>query len=51
MLYVAHDNLAASNVYHRVGFVGLDQPEGSVKGVEPWLEIGFDMNVVELGHW
>lgn len=51
VLYVAHDNKAAANVYHRVGFVGLDGSSESVKGVEPWLEIGFDRKVVELGHW
>lgn len=49
ILYVAHSNPAAQTVYRRVGFVGL---EGSpVPGVEPWLEIGFDRNVVQLGHW
>lgn len=50
VLYVAHDNNAAK-VYHRVGFVGLAGSGESVKGVEPWLEIGFDRNVVKLGHW
>ncbi|KAF7972198.1 hypothetical protein HWV62_18680 [Athelia sp. TMB] len=50
VLYVAHENQAAANVYHRVGFQGLDQPERSVEGVESWLEIGFDTNLVELGH-
>ncbi|KAF8872523.1 hypothetical protein CPB85DRAFT_1237624 [Mucidula mucida] len=50
-LYVAHDNPAAAKVYHRVGFAGLG--DGSADGVncEHWSEIGFDRNVVELGHW
>ena len=51
VLYVAHDNQAAAKVYHRVGFVGLDEKDYSAEGVEPWLEIGFDRDVVELGHW
>lgn len=51
MLYVAHDNEGAANVYHRVGFVGLDERDFSAEGVEPWLEIGFDRDHVELGHW
>lgn len=51
VLYVAHDNEAAANVYHRVGFVGLDGRDFSAEGVESWLEIGFDRDVVELGHW
>lgn len=49
VLYVAHSNPAARTVYRRVGFVGLD--DESAAGVEPWLEIGFDRNVVQLGHW
>ncbi|KAF5357407.1 hypothetical protein D9758_005950 [Tetrapyrgos nigripes] len=51
-LYVAHNNLAASKVYHRVGFIGLD-PENSTPSpeVESWTEIGFDRAAVELGHW
>ncbi|KAG5638442.1 hypothetical protein H0H81_012659 [Sphagnurus paluster] len=37
VLYVAHDNHGAANVYHRVGFVGLGGgPE--VEGVDPWLD-------------
>jgi len=51
VLYVAHDNEAASKVYQRVGFVGLDGKDCSAEGVEPWLEIGFDTDVVQLGHW
>jgi hypothetical protein len=51
VLYVAHDNKAAAKVYHRVGFIGLDGKDCSVDGVERWLEIGFDRDVVKLGHW
>ncbi|KAG6910503.1 hypothetical protein DXG01_009922 [Tephrocybe rancida] len=51
VLYVAHDNPAASKVYNRVGFVGLDESSLSVDGVESWLELGFDRNKVQLGHW
>ncbi|KAF9069525.1 hypothetical protein BDP27DRAFT_1222472, partial [Rhodocollybia butyracea] len=50
-LYVAHDNISARKVYHNVGFVGLDEPEHSVEGVERWSEIGFDRTKVQLGHW
>jgi len=51
VLYVAHDNKAAAKVYHRVGFVGLDGKDCTTEDVEPWLEIGFDRDMVELGHW
>jgi len=51
VLYVAHENQAAAKVYHRVGFLGLDGKDFSVEGVEPWLEIGFDRDMVQLGHW
>lgn len=51
VLYVAHDNPAANKVYDRVGFVGLRGQDGSVRGVDPWIEIGFDQEVTELGHW
>jgi hypothetical protein len=51
VLYVAHDNVAAAKVYHRVGFVGLDDKDCAAEGVESWLEIGFDRAVVKLGHW
>jgi hypothetical protein len=50
-LFVAHDNPGAAHVYSRVGFVGLNPREGSVPGVDDWTEIGFDRNVVCLGHW
>ncbi|KAI0068118.1 hypothetical protein BV25DRAFT_523081 [Artomyces pyxidatus] len=51
VLYVAHNNPAAAGVYHRVGFTGLDDSKRRVDGVDPWLEIGFDREVVRLGHW
>ncbi|CCM04191.1 uncharacterized protein FIBRA_06357 [Fibroporia radiculosa] len=51
MLYVAHNNPAAAKVYHRVGFVGLAPGLGPVEGVDSWLELGFDRNLVDLGHW
>ena len=50
VLYVAHENDAANHVYRRVGFAGLGNGE-RVVDVDPWLEIGFDRNQVELGHW
>ncbi|KAK7057720.1 N-acetyltransferase domain-containing protein [Favolaschia claudopus] len=50
-LYVAHSNPAARLVYHRVGFLGLTDGDAPVEGVDSWLEIGFDHNKVELGHW
>ncbi|KAG2062664.1 hypothetical protein BDR04DRAFT_1112087 [Suillus decipiens] len=46
-LYVGVDN-SAKVVYDRVGFSGLS--EGSLLS-ERWLEIGFDQDKVELGHW
>ncbi|KAJ7286986.1 hypothetical protein C8J57DRAFT_1495468 [Mycena rebaudengoi] len=48
-LFVAHDNPAATNVYHRVGFLGL-QGGAPVNGVDSWLEIGLDRTKIELGH-
>lgn len=48
---MAHDNPPANKVYRRVGFVGLDEVEVEVEGVDPWVEIGFDRDIVELGHW
>ncbi|KAG1864725.1 hypothetical protein DFJ58DRAFT_867114 [Suillus subalutaceus] len=47
VLYVGVDN-CAKVVYDRVGFQGLS--EGSSSS-ERWLEMGFDENKVELGHW
>lgn len=51
VLYVAHDNPAAAGVYHRVGFQGLTESKARVDGVENWLELGFDRELVQLGHW
>ena len=51
ILFVAHDNVAANKVYDRVGFVGLNKEAGSSPLVRPWLEIGFDRDLVHLGHW
>jgi hypothetical protein len=49
VLYVAHANASARHVYRMVGFHSL---RGQfVRGVEPWLEIGFDRAHVKLGHW
>ncbi|KAG7449976.1 uncharacterized protein BT62DRAFT_963526 [Guyanagaster necrorhizus] len=50
-LYVAHNNPAASKVYHRVGFAGLGGDGVPVNGVDAWTEIGFDRDVIDLGHW
>ncbi|KAK0212213.1 hypothetical protein DFS33DRAFT_1463661 [Desarmillaria ectypa] len=50
-LYVAHNNPAASKVYHRVGFAGLGDDGVTVEGVDAWTEIGFDRDVIDLGHW
>lgn len=51
VLYVAHNNPTAAKVYHRVGFVGLSQDDCSLEGVDAWLELGFDQENVDLGHW
>lgn len=51
ILYVAHDNPAASKVYHRVGFLGLAAKSPVMDGVDKWLEVGFDQSRVVLGHW
>ena len=50
-LYVAHNNPAASKVYERVGFAGLSPDGVAVEGVDAWTEIGFDRDVIDLGHW
>ncbi|KAF9256748.1 hypothetical protein L218DRAFT_881128 [Marasmius fiardii PR-910] len=50
-LYVAHDNGAASRVYHNVGFVGLDGSDRTHHLAPSWKEIGFDRREVDLGHW
>ena len=49
-LYVGIENSARS-VYAKVGFVGLGANDGPVEGVDRWLEIGFDPEHVDLGHW
>ncbi|KAF9479092.1 hypothetical protein BDN70DRAFT_807583 [Pholiota conissans] len=49
-LFVGIENKAA-NVYHRVGFLGLGRHDPVMDGIDPWIEIGFDRNCVELGHW
>ncbi|KAF8627698.1 hypothetical protein AX15_004286 [Amanita polypyramis BW_CC] len=49
-LYVGVSN-PASRVYDKVGFVGLDDSGIPVSGVDRWLEIGFNRNKVDLGHW
>ena len=41
----------AANVYRRVGFVGLDNSSPSEGAADKWIEIGFDPNYVQLGHW
>ncbi|KAL4241750.1 hypothetical protein ABKN59_000818 [Abortiporus biennis] len=51
VLYVAHNNPKAAGVYRRVGFAGLGPNDGPTPGVTSWLELGFDRNVVHLGHW
>lgn len=50
VLYVGNTNSAA-RVYSRVGFVGLDENSPPVAGVDHWVEIGFDRDQVQLGHW
>ncbi|KAF5385238.1 hypothetical protein D9615_001282 [Tricholomella constricta] len=51
VLYVAHNNPAASKVYDRVGFAGLAGSSLPVNGVDSWLEVGFDRDMIDLGHW
>ncbi|KAI0332017.1 hypothetical protein GY45DRAFT_542798 [Cubamyces sp. BRFM 1775] len=48
VLYVAHNNPVAENVYRRVGFTDTTDPAGAI---ESWKEVGFDRNAVQLGHW
>ncbi|TFK45039.1 hypothetical protein BDQ12DRAFT_46181 [Crucibulum laeve] len=50
-LYVAHNNPGAAMVYHRCGFLGLGPNAEPVEGVDRWIEIGFDRQKVQLGHW
>jgi hypothetical protein len=42
---------AAPKVYNRVGFIKLNEIDCSAEGIEPWLEVGFDRNMVKLGYW
>lgn len=49
-LYVGVENPAAK-VYQRVGFVGIGENPTPAKGVDPWVEYGFDTAQVDLGHW
>ena len=51
VLYVAHNNPAAAKVYDRVGFVGISPNGPAAEGVHSWLELGFDTDIVQLGHW
>lgn len=50
VLYVSHGNPAA-RVYDQAGYVGLRGNAERFPGVDRWLELGFDTDVVELGHW
>ncbi|KAH0588675.1 hypothetical protein J132_02187 [Termitomyces sp. J132] len=50
VLYVGNNNKAA-RVYDHVGFVGLTEDSQKVQGIDPWLELGFDREKVNLGHW
>ena len=50
VLFVGHDNPAAK-VYGRVGFVGLGENAEPIEGIDPWLEVGLDQDVVHMGHW
>ncbi|KAF8330793.1 uncharacterized protein EI90DRAFT_3016628 [Cantharellus anzutake] len=47
-LYVAHENIAASTVYDRVGFQGL-RGKARPHGVEDVLELGFENSI--KGYW
>ncbi|KJA28744.1 hypothetical protein HYPSUDRAFT_128581 [Hypholoma sublateritium FD-334 SS-4] len=49
-LFVGINNKAA-NVYRRVGFVGLDNNSPREGAADRWIEIGFDPEYVQLGHW
>ncbi|TFK56734.1 hypothetical protein OE88DRAFT_51150 [Heliocybe sulcata] len=50
VLYVSHGNPAAK-VYDKVGFVGLRGDAENFRGVDRWLELGFDPEATTLGHW
>ncbi|KAI0375260.1 hypothetical protein BV20DRAFT_1117663 [Pilatotrama ljubarskyi] len=49
VLYVAHNNPAAAKVYERVGFIGFESCSG--QSADSWKELGFDRDVVQVGHW
>ncbi|KAJ8079010.1 hypothetical protein PM082_013297 [Marasmius tenuissimus] len=50
-IFVAHDNGAASKVYHNVGFGGLYPSSHGLSSASGWTELGFDPAKVQLGHW
>jgi len=49
-LFVNLKNRAA-NVYGRVGFVGIGKEAVPTEGVDTWVELGFNLRYVTLGHW
>ncbi|KAI0361349.1 hypothetical protein OH77DRAFT_1391264 [Trametes cingulata] len=49
VLYVAHNNPAATKVYERVGFVGFTSSSSGT--ADSWKELGFDRGLVQMGHW
>ncbi|KAI0778440.1 hypothetical protein BD413DRAFT_466339 [Trametes elegans] len=53
VLYVAHSNPAAARVYEQVGFVNVSSAPSADGSVVPesWKELGFDQDMVQLGHW
>ncbi|KAL0058355.1 hypothetical protein AAF712_014974 [Marasmius tenuissimus] len=50
-IFVAHDNGAASKVYHNVGFGGLYPSSHGLSSAPGWTELDFDPAKVQLGHW
>ncbi|OSC99456.1 hypothetical protein PYCCODRAFT_1373154 [Trametes coccinea BRFM310] len=51
VLYVAHNNQAAEKVYRRVKFVAHSSARDESELADSWKELGFDREVVQLGHW
>lgn len=49
-LYVGTTN-RARRLYAEAGFVGLGNNDAYVEGVDNWVEIGFDRDQTDLGHW
>ncbi|KAF9563016.1 hypothetical protein CPC08DRAFT_346175 [Agrocybe pediades] len=49
-LFVGITNRAA-NVYRKVGFIGVGEGAQLVQDIDPYIELGFDRNYVQLGHW